>query len=136
MKRRDARQAVFALIFDKSFNPETTCKEILKNATECEHIDGYDNDPYVERVFFGVYDRVDELDAEINEASQNWDSDRISRVSRAILRLALYEMRYEDDIPTKISVNEAIELAKTYDDEKAFSFVNGVLGRLGTNFDD
>ena len=83
-----------------------------------------------------MYDRVDELDAEINEASQNWDSDRISRVSRAILRLALYEIRYEDDIPTKISVNEAIELAKTYDDEKAFSFVNGVLGRLGTDFDD
>ena len=136
MKRRDARQAAFALIFDKSFNADIACKEILNNAIECEHINGYDGDPYIERVFVGVYDHLEELDFAIDEASKKWDSTRISRVSRAILRLALYEIRYEDDIPTKIAVNEAIELAKTFDSEKAFSFVNGVLGRLATNFDD
>ena len=136
MKRRDARQVVFALVFDKDFNPDVTCHEILTNAIDCNQIEGYDGDPYISRVFTGVYDKLDELDADINEASQNWNSERISRVSRAILRLALYEIRYEEDVPTKIAVNEAIELAKKYDEEKAFSFINGVLGKLATNFDD
>ena len=136
MKRRDARQAVFALIFDKDFNPDTTCREVLQNAVECGHIEGYDDDPYISRVFCGVFDRLTELDAEIDKASLRWDAQRISRVSRAILRLALYEIRFEEDIPTKIAVNEAIELAKKFDDEKAFSFVNGVLGSLASDFDD
>ena len=136
MKRRDARQAVFALIFDKDFNPDTTCQEILNNAVQCEQINGYDGDEYVSRVFFGVFDKLEEIDALIDKASHRWESERISRVSRAILRLAVYEIFYEDDIPTKIAVNEAVELAKTFDDEKAFSFVNGILGAVATNFDD
>ncbi len=136
MKRRDARQAVFALIFDKDFNPDVSCKQILDNAIECEQIEGWDGDAYVSRVFFGVYDKLEELDDLIDKASLRWESERISRVSRAILRLAVYEIRYEEDIPTKIAVNEAVELAKKFDDEKAFSFVNGILGAVADDFDD
>lgn len=136
MKRRDARQAVFALIFDKDFNPEVSCKEVLDNVIECGLIENYDGDEYISRVFFGVFDKLDELDADINRAALGWNAERISRVSRAILRLALYEIRYEDDIPTKIAVNEAVEIAKIYDDEKAFSFINGILGTLAQNFND
>jgi len=136
MKRRDARQAVFALIFDKDFNPEVSCKEVLDNVIECGFIKDYDGDEYISRVFFGVFDKVDELDADINRAALGWNAERISRVSRAILRLALYEIRYEEDIPTKIAVNEAVELAKTYDDDKAFSFINGILATLAENFND
>ena len=136
MKRRDARRAVFALIFDKDFNPEISCKDILENVIECGFIKDYDGDEYISRVFFGVFDKIDELDEDINHAALGWNAERISRVSRAILRLALYEIRYEDDIPTKIAVNEAVEIAKIYDDEKAFSFINGILGTLADNFDD
>ena len=136
MKRRDARQAVFALVFDKDFNPEVSCKEVLDNVIECGLIENYDGDEYIQRVFFGVFDKLDELDDDINRAALGWNADRISRVSRAILRLALYEIRYEEDIPTKIAVNEAVEIAKIYDDEKAFSFINGILGALAENFDD
>ena len=136
MKRRDARQAAFALVFDKDFNPEVSCKEVLDNVIECGLIENYDGDEYIQRVFFGVFDKLDELDDDINRAALGWNADRISRVSRAILRLALYEIRYEEDIPTKIAVNEAVEIAKIYDDEKAFSFINGILGALAENFDD
>ncbi len=136
MKRRDARQAVFALIFDKDFNPDQSCKQILQNAIDCEQIDGWDGDEYVSRVFFGVFDNLEMIDEKIDNASLRWNSERISRVSRAILRLAVYEIFYEEDIPTKIAVNEAVELAKKFDDEKAFSFVNGILGAVATDFDD
>ncbi len=136
MKRRDAREAVFALIFDKDFNPDITCREVLDSAVENGHIEGWDDDPYVSRVFFGVYENLEELDAEIDKASLRWESDRISRVSRAILRLALYEIKNEEDVPTRIAVNEAVELAKKFDDEKAFSFINGILGAIATDFDD
>lgn len=136
MKRRDARQIAFALIFDKDFNSDISCDDIFKNAVECQQIPEYDGDAYVKRAFFGVFEHLEELDGKIDQASLRWSSNRISRVSRAILRLALYEICYEDDIPTKIAVNEAVELAKTFDDDKAFSFVNGVLGALATDFDD
>ena len=136
MKRRDAREAVFALVFDKDFNPDVSCREILDNAIQCEQIEGWDGDEYVSRVFLGVYDNIEDIDAKIDTASLRWESERISRVSRAILRVAVYEIFHEEDIPTKISVNEAVELAKKYDDEKAFSFVNGILGAVATNFDD
>ena len=136
MKRRDARQAAFVLIFNKDFNFDEPCSEILTRAIECENLEKYDNDPYVSRVFSGVFEHLEEIDSEIDKASIHWNADRISRVSRAILRLAVYEIKYEDDIPTKIAVNEAVELAKKFDDEKAFSFVNGILGAIATDFDN
>lgn len=130
MKRREARELVFCLVFEKDFMKDVSCKEIYNTALSLFDKEGIEDDPYIFPSFCGVYEHIEEIDSLINEASSNWDKERISRVSRAILRLAIYEIMYIDDIPLKIAVNEAVELAKKFDDEKAFSFINGVLAKV------
>ena len=71
-----------------------------------------------------------EIDKIIGEHAHGWRTDRLARVSRAVLRLAVYELVYEKDIPSSVTINEAVELIKKYDDEKARPFVNGVLNSV------
>lgn len=130
MKRREAREIAFCLIFQKDFSKESSCEEIFEDALTYFDNDDIKNEPYIISTFKGVYDNIEDIDTLIADSSSNWDSERISRVSKAILRLATYEIKYVEDIPTKIAVNEAVEIAKKYDDEKAFSFINGVLAKI------
>ncbi len=130
MKRREAREIAFCLIFQKDFSKDSSCDEIFNDALVYFDNDEVKKESYIISTFKGVYDNIEEIDALIADSSSNWDSDRISRVSRAILRLATYEIKYVEDIPTKIAVNEAVELAKKFDDEKAFAFINGVLAKI------
>jgi N utilization substance protein B len=78
----------------------------------------------------GVFEHRDALDHEISACLQNWAPERVGRVERNILRIALYEMRHEDDVPPAVAINEAIELAKEYGTDEAPRFINGVLDRL------
>ncbi len=130
MKRREARETVFCLIFEKGFLSEVPCNEIYDNALSYFDSDAIEKEPYVKNTFYSVFEHIEEIDALIDSSLANWDKDRISRVSRAILRLAVYEIKYAADIPTRIAVNEAVEIAKKYDDDKAFSFINGVLAKV------
>jgi N utilization substance protein B len=91
-----------------------------------------EEDAYVRSAYFGVYEHVEELNELINKHAHGWKTTRISRVSRSILRLAVYEMLYCEDIPASVSLNEAIELAKKFEDEKARSFINGILNGIKT----
>ena len=135
MKRREAREIVFCLIFEKDFMPDVSCGEIFTNAISYFENDSIEKEPYILSTFKGVFEHIDEIDSLVTQASVNWSKDRISRVSRAILRLACYEIMYVDDIPVKIAVNEAVEIAKKYDEEKAFSFINGVLAKVALSSD-
>ncbi len=126
MKRQTARENAFLLLFEGVANKDEEIKEIFEVATTERELE---YDAYVEKVYFGVYDNLTEIDTTIAECSLGWKSERISNVSRAALRLAVYELANMEDIPTKVSINEAIELSKKYDDEKAYLFVNGVLNR-------
>lgn len=130
MKRREAREIAFCLIFEKDFMKDLSCKEIYNTALTYFDNDAIESEPYIFSTFNGVYENIEDIDALIASSSANWDKDRISRVSKAILRLAVYEIKYVEDIPVRIAVNEAIEIAKKYDDEKAFSFINGVLAKV------
>jgi N utilization substance protein B len=80
--------------------------------------------------FFGVINNLQELDKDIREVSTNWTLERMSRVDVALIRLAYYEMRHREDIPFKVSIDEAIELAKTLGDRDSGAFVNGILDQL------
>ena len=127
MQRKQARENTFLLVFESVCKKEETAEEIFTKATE---VRGLEYDKYVTDVFFGVYENVSVLEQRMEKHLKGWKKERISPVSRAILLLGSYEMLFMADIPSKVSINEAIELSKMYDDEKSYSFVNGVLNAL------
>lgn len=123
MTRKEAREEAFILIFEKQFTADSL-EEILACAQEVRDITP---DDYIKNVFFGVYEHLEELDAFISENAVGWSIKRISKTALAVLRLALYEMRYFEDIPVSVSINEAVELCKKYATKEDASFVNGIL---------
>lgn len=127
MTRKDARKAVFGLIFESGFKTDESAIDIYEISADDRDIE---DDKYVRTVYFGIHDNLDAIDKVIGDHSHGWKPERMSRVSRTILRIAVYEMLYMDDIPAPVSINEALELTKEYDDEKARAFVNGVLNAV------
>lgn len=139
MKRREAREIAFALIFEVGFghggdgDPVTeetdnrSYDEIYSLAAACRE---YEEDEYVHQVFYGIKEKLPEIDAKIASYSVGWKTERLSRVSQAIMRLCIYEMLFRDDIPFNIAINEAVELAKKYDDENAPKFINGIVNTI------
>lgn len=128
MTRKEARNQAFILIFEKSINGHEI-DEILEAAKECRDF-AEDEDGYTKKVFIGVFDNIDAIDDCISQNLSGWTLNRISKVSLAILRLAVYEILYLDDIPDAVSIDEAVELCKVYSTASDASFVNGVLGTV------
>ncbi len=126
MTRKMAREEAFILIFEKVFTKESI-EEILECAFEAR---GLVPDDYIKTVFSGVYDHVEELDQVIGEKAVGWRIDRISKTALCILRLAIFEIKYMEDIPLSVSINEAVEISKKYATEADASFVNGILSTV------
>lgn len=127
MNRKIAREHAFILLFENAIKSEETFEEIYIKATEER---GLEVDEYVKNVFFGVSENSRVIDMKIEECLVGWKKERVSYVATAILKLATYELMFVEDIPVKVSINEAIELSKKYDDDKAYVFVNGVLNKV------
>ena len=87
---------------------------------------------YMSRKYRHVLEKLDEIDALLNETSNGWKTKRMSRVDLTALRLAVYELKYDKDVPTGVAINEAVELAKRFGGETSGSFVNGILGKIAT----
>ena len=126
MTRKQAREEAFILIFEKEFN-DNSIEDILETAAEARDLVP---DDYINRVFKGVYDSLDELDSLISENSVGWSITRISKTALCIMRLAIFEMKYIEEIPVSVSINEAVELCKKYATENDASFVNGILSTV------
>ena len=126
MTRKQARDEAFILIFEKLFS-DASADEILELAAEVRDITP---DEYITEVFKGVCEKADELDAIISDKAIGWSINRISKTALAVLRLALYEIKYIDSIPDSVSVNEAVELCKKYATQDDASFVNGILASV------
>ncbi|AVM24564.1 transcription antitermination factor NusB [Bacillus pumilus] len=124
MKRRTAREKALQTLFQIDVS-NIEPKEAITHA-----LDEQESDPFFEELVFGVLEQKDKLDDMISQHLVNWKLDRIANVDRAILRLSVYEMVYQEDIPVSVSMNEAIELAKLFGDDKAPKFVNGVLSNI------
>jgi N utilization substance protein B len=125
------------LIYQMSVTDDWSEEEralFLKENTDDPHTDfGLDDDAdaaYFDAVFGAAQANLPEIDARINEASDNWKIGRITKVDLAIIRLATAEILYADDIPVSVSINEAVDLARKYGSEKSYEFVNGVLGKI------
>ena len=125
--RREAREAVFELLFETEFKRDEDIVQIY--ALSCENRE-IAEDAYIHDTYFGVCEHREEIDELINRHAKGWKTNRISRVSRSVLRLCTYELLYCTDIPASVSINEAIELSKKYDQEQARAFVNGVLNSV------
>ncbi len=124
MNRREARRAAFELLFETEFKSAEAREDIFDLSSEVRDIEA---DPYIKAVYFGVFEHIEEIDALIGKHAKGWKTARISRVSRSILRLSIFEMLYLEDVPSSVSINEAVELCKTFDEESARPFVNGIL---------
>lgn len=127
MTRKDARENAFILLFELTCKSEETAEEIFDMATGIRELEC---DDYVKAVFFGTNTNLRIIDETIEKSLVGWKSARLSIVTTALLRLATYEMMFFEDIPVKVSINEAIELSKKYDDEKAYMLINGSLNAI------
>ncbi|MBQ4298023.1 MAG: transcription antitermination factor NusB [Clostridia bacterium] len=127
--RRSAREAIIGLVYERGFHdPAETPEEILALAEEQREIG---KDPYISACFFGICAHLDEIDKNINEYAEGWSTERISGVTLSILRLAVYELLYASEkLPYSIVINEAVELAKSYAEDGAAPFLNGILNAL------
>lgn len=126
LSRREAREILVGLLFETEFKADEDVCGIFALANEDRELP---DDDYVRRAYFGIYENVERIDAVIGEHSNGWRPDRMSRLSRSVLRMCVYEMLYEE-IPYTISINEAIEICKKYDDDKARPFINGILNSV------
>ena len=124
MTRKEAREEAFRLLFEKEFHPTDSPSAVYVLAAEDRELP--END-YIKTVYFGVCEHQAEIDELIARYSKGWKTGRITPVSRSAIRLCIYEMLYMKDIPTAVSINEAVELVKQFDDQKMRSFVNGLL---------
>ena len=127
MNRKTAIENAFILLFEGVSKNDETAEEIFEKATSIRELE---SDNYVKSVFFGVYTNARVIDECIDKCLIGWKKERVSITSKAILRLATYEMMFMEDIPVKVSINEAIELSKKYDDDKAYMLINGVLNAV------
>ena len=125
MTRRHAREQAFILIFEKSFHPEITVEELISMAVEARYLQ---TDEFAVLLANTADERQPEIDSIIEKNAIGWKKDRISRVSLSLLRLALCEMLFIEEVPTNVSINEAVELAKLYASQEDAAFINGVLG--------
>lgn len=126
LNRREAREAAFTLLFETEFKLGEDREEIFALSVENREIG---ENAYVREVYFGVAAHQEEIDALIGKHAKGWKTSRISRVSRSILRLAIFEMKYMA-LPAGVAINEAVELCKKFDEESARPFVNGVLNSV------
>lgn len=130
MTRRALREQVFLMLFRVEFHDAKELNEQIElykeQLEECSEKDC----EYIINKFKGIVEKLEEIDTAIGEASKGWKVSRMAKVDLALIRLAVYEMKYEEDVPVKVAINEAIELAKQYGTDDSPAFVNGVLAKL------
>lgn len=130
MNRRELRESIFQLLFMTEFNPS----EEMGEQKEL-YLDGIENlqekdQAYIQDKFEKIRDKITEIDEILNQASKGWKTSRMGKVDLTILRLASYEVLFDEDVPDKVAINEAVELAKKFGGDDSPSFINGVLGKV------
>ncbi|NIK12410.1 transcription antitermination factor NusB [Alkalibacillus sp. S2W] len=123
MSRKHSREKAFQVLFQIDINEEVKEENLMKVMDE-------DVSPFASQIIKGVIDHKDEIDTIIDGYLENWSFSRIGAVEKALLRIAIYEMKYVEETPYKVAVNEAVELAKRFHDDQSGKFVNGVLSKL------
>ena len=129
MSRKSARDNAFKCIYEFEFNKEKEIDTIIESCYEENNCIDVEKE-YIEQVVKGVKNNIEKIDDVILNNLKNWSISRIAKIDLAILRLAIYEINYIENIPVKVSANEAVELAKNYGNSDSKSFVNGLLAKV------
>lgn len=128
MGRREQREQIFKLLFRVEFNKKEEMPEQLQLFfEEADKPVSEEDRLYISDKYEKIMDKLSQIDELLNEKAQKWSTDRMGKVELTILRLAVYEIRYDEDIPTSVAINEAVELAKKFGQKESGSFVNGIL---------
>lgn len=131
MSRRELREQIFKLLFRVEFNDEEEMKSQCDFFFGDEEVSFNDKDTtYIRDKFDKIYEKLDEIDKLIDDNTKGWSHDRMSKVDLTIIRLGLYEIKYDDDVAAEIAINEAVELAKKFGQDKSNGFVNAVLAKF------
>lgn len=133
MKRRELREHVFELLFRVEFNGQEEMREqaslFVENMKEEQEVRPED-ESYISGKYEKIVEKLPEIDAMLDRISKGWKTSRMGKVDLTILRLAVYEMKYDEDIPEKVAINEAVELSKKFGGDDSPAFINGVLAKL------
>lgn len=134
MNRRKQRELIFLLLFENIFTGYSL-DELKEIKFLTEEFSPEDFNDFIEKYFIEIQEKIPAIDELITKFSLKWGKERLSKVALAILRLAVYEMLYQDEIPTSVAINEAVELSKKYGADKESSFINGILGGLSRDLE-
>ena len=132
ISRHELREQTFKMLFGVEFHDGEDKREVLDNYMDItidRELKPKERQEIIDRVL-AVHSKREELDSLINKVAKGWRTSRMGRAELNLIRLALYEMRYDDTVPLKVAINEALELGKEYGDDDAPSFINGILARL------
>ena len=131
MGRHELRERVFTLLFRVEFHDIAEMPEQIRLFfAESGNMDSGKDVDYIQARFQAVLDRLPEIDKLINENTEGWDTSRMGKVELTVLRLAVYEMRFDDDIPAGVAIDEAVEIAKKYGQKNSGGFVNAILAKI------
>ena len=130
MSRSELREHIFRMLFRIEFNNNEEMKEQEALYFELLGEISEENKAYILSKYAAVTEKQDEIDAILNEMSEGWKTSRMNRVDLTILRLATYEIKWDEEVPTGVAINEAVELAKKYSSDDGPSFVNGILAKV------
>nr|WP_275940511.1 transcription antitermination factor NusB [Herbinix luporum] len=128
--RREIREHIFLMLFRKEFHNEQELldqMDLYLSELSQPTVEEY---AYLTNRFQSILEKLEEIDDMISKTASGWSINRIGKVELTILRLAVYEMHFDDEIPIKVAINEAVELAKVFGGDEAPGFVNGILAKL------
>ncbi len=130
MTRHELREHIFRLLFMVEFHENEELTEQTGSYMEDMEEASAANQKYIEEKYNKIKEKLPEIDEAINEAAKGWKTGRMGKVELSILRLAVYELKYDEEIPTGVAINEAVELGKTFGGDEAPAFINGILAKM------
>ena len=131
MGRHEQREQVFKLLFRVEFNlPEDMPEQVRLFTEDNEEVPLQKDAEYIQERFAGILEKLPEIDKLLNEHAEGWNTQRMGKVELTVLRLAIYEIMFDKDIPDRVAINEAGEIAKTYGQSASGGFVNAVLAKI------
>ena len=131
MGRHEQREQIFRLLFQVEFHaPDDMPKQMRLFLEDSEEVKTQQEADLIEEKCQAVREKIPEIDKLIDDNTEGWNTTRMGKVELTVLRLAVYEMRYDEDIPAGVAIDEAVEIAKMYGQENAGGFVNAILGKI------